>query len=563
MRPLFLDIETTGLDPYDSDIALIQLLPEVGNPILIQNINEIGKFKDILERNLIIGHNLKFDTKFLKYHCGINITNIFDTYLAELVISGGLQAGRRGAKLQDLTLKYCNIKLDKTEQTGFTLGQELTSEQIKYACWDVQVLPGIYKTQQEIIAVSGLTDTINIEMNCVPATIWLELSGSPFDLVELEEIKQKTISEKTRLGDQIKEILKPGNLEDQKDLNGEGIFKINLNSPYQLQKALQNSGFDIKDTKDETLSKITHPVGQLLKEYRTQDKLLSGFISKTPKFINPLDKRIHADFNQLGAHSGRYTCSRPNLQQQPNTEEWRGLFKPDNGNKIIVADYSQIELRILAEVSKDKEFIKAFNEGVDLHALTASKVFKVPIDTVTKEQRNTAKTVNFGIAYGMWTDGLIKRMKQSNVDLTQDEAKTIINNFYKGYPGVSRYLFNISEQGLINLKLRNITGRLIKFDRPGTDQLRGGIKRKSKNLPIQSVCADILKIAMARLYYELADKDVKLINTVHDELVFEAPEDKAHAVAEVVKEEMEVAGRQFIKSVPVIVDVSVGEAWVK
>lgn len=563
MSTLFLDIETTGLSPFDSDIALIQILPETGNTNLIKNIDEIKKFKSILEGNLIVGQNLKFDAKFLKYHYDIDITKMYDTYLAELVISGGLQAGRRGAKLQDLAFKYSGIKLDKTEQIGFTPGQELTPEQIKYACLDVQVLPGIYKAQQEVIAQSGLTDTINIEMNCIPATVWLELSGIPFDLVRLEEIKQKTITDKNRLGGQIKEILKPGNFEDQKDLNGEGIFNINLNSPYQLLKALQNTGIDIHDTKDETLSSISHPVGQLLKEYRTQDKLLTSFINKIPKHINPLTKRIHAEFNQFGAHSGRYICSRPNLQQQPNSQEWRGLFRANNGNKIIVADYSQIELRILAEVSQDKEFIKAFNDGVDLHALTASKIFKVSIDTVTKEQRNTAKTVNFGIAYGMWTDGLIQKMKQSDVQLSQEEAKIIINNFYKGYPGVSKYLFHISKQGLINLKLRNIAGRLIKFDRPGTDQLRGNIKRQSKNLPIQSVCADILKIAMSKLYNELANKDIKLINTVHDELVFEVPENKAGAVAEIVEKEMVSAGKLHIKSVPVIVDVSVGEAWVK
>lgn len=564
MRSIFLDIETTGLSPFDSDIALVQLLPKGGNPILIQNTDEIGKFKDILERNLIIGHNLKFDTKFLKYHYDINITNIFDTYLAELVISGGLQAGRSGAKLSDLARKYLNIELDKTEQTGFTPGQELTEEQTRYACLDVEVLPGIYKAQQKIIALNGLTDTINIEMNCIPATVWLELSGIPFDLAGMEVIKQKAIIDKTRLSDQIKEILRPRNLEDQQDLNGDGVFEINLKSPYQLLKALQNTGIEIKDTRDETLSSIYHPIGQLLKEYRAQEKLLSGFITKIPGFIYPLDKRIHADFNQFGAHSGRYTCSRPNLQQQPNTEEWRGLFKAGKGNKIITADYSQIELRILAEVSKDKEFTKAFNDGVDLHALTASKVFKVSINEVTKEQRATAKTVNFGIAYGMWTDGLIKRMKQSDVELTQGEAKTIINNFYKGYPGVSRYLHHVSEKGLINLKLRNIAGRLIKFNKPATDQLRGSIKRQSKNLPIQSVCADILKIAMAKLYHELAIfPDVKLINCVHDELVFEVSEDKADAVAEIVERVMVSSAEKFIISVPVIVDVNISEAWVK
>ncbi|MCK5138276.1 MAG: hypothetical protein KAQ85_00400 [Thermodesulfovibrionia bacterium] len=563
MQPLFLDIETTGLSPFDSDISLIQIMPSAENPMLIQDINNIQMFKPVIESNLVIGHNLKFDTKFLKYHCGLNINHIYDTYLAELVISGGLQAGRRGAKLSDLASKYAGVELDKSEQTGFKPDQALTQSQIEYACMDVQVLPAIYKAQQEIIQDQGLQDTIDIEMACLPATVWLELSGIPFDLDGLEKIKQKTIDNIEMLSVEIKEMLKPGNRQKQQNIYGNGLFDINLGSPSQLLKAMQNIGIDIHDTKDETLSDITHPIGQFIKEYRAEEKLLSGFINKIPGHINPLTKRIHGSFNQFGAHSGRFTSSRPNLQQQPHSLEWRSLFKSNNGNSIITADYSQIELRILAEVSQDKEFIKAFNEGADLHSLTASKVLNIPIEGVTKEQRTTAKTVNFGISYGMWTDGLIRRMKQNGVELTQDEAKDIIDGFYKSYRGVGKYLWDISKQGLSNLELRNIANRQIKLTPPESSREEGSIKRKSKNLPIQSVGADILKTAMASLHKELADKDVKLINCVHDELVFEAPKDKARAVAEIVEREMIAAGMKYIKSVPVLVDVTVGEAWEK
>lgn len=563
MQPLFLDIETTGLNPLDSDISLIQIMSNIGNPVLIQDINDIQVFKSVIESNLVIGHNLKFDTKFLKHHCNLNISNVYDTYLAELVISGGLQAGRRGAKLSDLALKYAGIELDKSEQTSFKPDQALTQSQIEYACMDVQVLPAIYKAQQEIIQDQGLQDTINIEMACLPATTWLELSGIPFDLKGLEEIKHKTTDNIERLSIEIKELLRPGNLQKQQDLIGNGLFDINLSSPDQLLKAMQNVGIDIHDTKDETLSDIIHPIGQLIKKYRAEEKLLSGFINKIPGHINPLTKRIHARFNQFGAHSGRFTSSKPNLQQQPHDQAWRSLFKANNDTSIITADYSQIELRILAEVSKDKEFIKAFNEGADLHSLTASKVLNIPIENVTKEQRTTAKTVNFGISYGMWTDGLIRRMKQNGIELTQDEAKNIIDGFYKSYRGVGKYLWDISEQGLKELKLRNAANRYIKLTPPVTSRDEGGIKRKSKNLPIQSVGADILKIAMASLHKELADKGVKLINCVHDELVFEAPKDKAPAVAEIIEREMIAAGKKYIKSVPVLVDVTISEAWQK
>ena len=563
MNRLFFDIETTGLDTFVDQPALIQVLPENGTPMLIQGDENIKALKPVLENNLLIGHNLKFDIKFMKYHCDLNITSVYDTYLAELVISGGLQAGKKGAKLQDLALKYAGVEMDKSEQTGFKPDMTLTPSQVKYAALDVQVLPAIYKAQQVQIKEQGLQDTIDIEMACVPATVWLELSGIPFDQKGLETIKQKTIIHRDKLSIEIKETLRPGNLQKQQDLTGSGLFDINLNSPDQLLKALQNIGVNIHDTKDETISDIDHPIGNLIKEYRGQAKLLTDFINKIPRHINPLTKRIHAGFNQFGAHSGRFTSSKPNMQQQPHSSEWRALFKSNNGSQIITADYSQIELRILAEVSQDKEFIKAFNDGVDLHSLTASKVLNKPIEEITKEERTTAKTVNFGIAYGIWTDGLIKRMKQSGIELTQDEAKSTIDGFYKAYPGVSKYLWNISEQGLSNMQLRNIANRQIQLSPPATGRDEGKIKRKSKNLPIQSTCADILKTAMAALHKDLADEDVKLINCVHDELVFEAPKDKAHAVAKIVEREMIAAGMKYIKAVPVLVDVTIGEGWQK
>lgn len=565
MSNVFFDIETTGLDHYVCDPALVQIMPEGGSTLLFQCPTNIETLKPVLENNTMIGHNLKFDTKFLKYHYGLDICNVYDTYLAELVISGGLQAGRAGAKLSDLASKYTDVELEKNKdiQTSFKPGRKLTAEQIKYAAQDVEVLPAIYKAQQEQIKELDLQDTINIEMQCLSATVWLELSGFYFDMSGLETIKKQTIVNKAKLEVEIKELLKPGNLSDQQDLLGSGVFDINLGSPDQLLKALQNIGVDIHSTADEVLSDINHPIGQLIKDYRAEDKLLSGFINKLPSHINPLTRRIHSSFNQFGAHSGRFTSSRPNMQQQPHSPEWRALFKAEQGYQIITADYSQIELRILAEASKDKAFIQAFNDGTDLHALTASKVFNIPIESVTKDQRSTAKTVNFGIAYGMWTNGLVKRMRSSGIELSLEDAKNIIDGFYKAYPGVSKYLWNISKAGLDNLQLRNIANRHIKFNPPTADRDKGGIKRKSKNLPIQSVCADMMKIAMHSLYNELSDKDVRLVNCVHDELVFEAPKDKAQAVAEIVERKMIAAGMKYIKSVPVLVDVTVGEVWQK
>jgi DNA polymerase I len=288
-------------------------------------------------------------------------------------------------------------------------------------------------------------------------------------------------------------------------------------------------------------------------------------VGKLPNFINKKTGRIHADFSQIGAKSGRLSCTRPNLQQQPSKTlpEWREIFKASPGNKIVTADYSQIELRILAQVSQDKEFIRAYNEEIDLHKLTASKIFKKPITEVDKKERNVAKTVNFGITYGMWTYGLKKKLKAAGIEVTENEARTIINEFYKAYPGVTKYLRDISTKGLKDLELKNIAGRLIKFEKPEDDKAQGSIKRESKNLPIQSLCADIVKIAMANLFLILEPMGVKFVNTVHDELVFECTDAQAEEVKNIVRIEMEKAGALFLVDVPCIAEVTVSDYWKK
>jgi len=557
---LYLDIETTGLNPFEGDIALVQIMNEVGKVFLIQDMGALQQLKSVLESNLCIGHNIKFDSKFLKHRCNINLNQVYDTYLAELAISGGLLAGRKGASLQALARKYAGIELDKSEQTGFKPNQTLTPDQIKYASQDVQVLQPIYKQQQVKITELDLQDTINIENLCIPATVWLELSGAPLDLQRLEVLKQETITQKQVTEARILEYLKKGNHSRQETLTGS--ISINLNSPKQLLEALQGIGIKIKSTDDKTLSTVKHPVGQAIQEYRSANKLLTGFINKIPNHIESETGRIHSSFNQYGAHSGRFTSSKPNMQQQPHNQNWRSIYRSKDG-MLITADYSQIELRILAQVSDDQAFIKAFNEGVDLHILTASKVFDKPLEEVTKEERNISKMVNFGIAYGMWSNGLVSRLQQAGLTISKQEAEKIIKNFNAAYPQVAKYLYGISDTGLQRLKLHNAAGRLLCFNQPKDDKERGNIKRQSKNLPIQSLSADILKIAMASLHKQLEPQGVKFINSVHDELVFECTADQADNVAATVKQEMETAGQIYLTKVPCIAEVTISKVWSK
>ena len=189
MPILFLDIETTGLDPLTCELVTLQLMTSSGKSIIIKDPDTLEDIKQELESNLIVGHNIKFDSKFLKYHYGITLYNVYDTYLAEIALSGGRLARRKGASLKDLVFKYCGVTLDKSEQLGFKKGEPLTAEQEKYALNDLKYLPEIMKQQQAKIKLLDLENIVNIEMKCLPAIVWLELSGFHVDLEKLEEIK--------------------------------------------------------------------------------------------------------------------------------------------------------------------------------------------------------------------------------------------------------------------------------------------------------------------------------------------------------------------------------------
>jgi len=201
---------------------------------------------------------------------------------------------------------------------------------------------------------------------------------------------------------------------------------------------------------------------------------------------------------------------------------------------------------------------------MDLHKGTAAHLFKIPVEQVTKQQRNIAKTINFGLNYGMWAPGLKTDLKTKvGIDVTVQEAEAFIRDFQKLYPGVTQYLKIVSNEGLKNLEIRNKAGRLIKFNNPADDKARSQIKRESKNKPIQSLCADMVKIAMSNIFLQLEPKGVKFINTVHDELVFECTEDQAEEVKDIVKTEMEKAGALFLTDLPCVADVKINDMWIK
>ena len=569
MDHFFVDTETDnskgfGLDPFRSKIVTFQCMSEDGECKIIQNPADLDEFRYELENNIVVMHNAKFDCKFIRQQFGITIPHVYDTMIAEQIISGGILAGyAKGKSLKDVTLKYCGVERDKSCQNSFDSGEELTDEQIEYLLDDLRYLPIIMKKQQAQIKKLGLERILEIEMKAIPAFAWLELSGINVDLEKLAEIKIKTLEEKEKVYHELREALIV--TSNQSNLMGERVVSYpNLNSNKELLGALQKKGLKLISTADEELSKFgDNPLIKKVQKYRKATKKLSSFIETLPGFINPTTGRIHSDFSQYGTLSGRIASSKPNMQQQPHTNDWRQIFSARPGYVIISADYSQIELRIVGEVSNDTEFIKSYNNKLDLHRVTASKIFKMPYDDVTDEQRSKSKAINFGIAYGIYIYGLINSLAKSGITVTEDKAKEMINGFYTAYPGVSDYLRNASTQGLSNLETRTLAGRLFKFNQPHNKKEEGEIKRQSRNLPIQGLCADMVKIAIGNLVIRLKNRDVKFINFVHDELVMELKDEESEEIIGIVKEEMEKAGRQFLKKIPCIAEVKKDTYWKK
>jgi DNA polymerase I-like protein with 3'-5' exonuclease and polymerase domains len=556
------------------------MLPS-GKVVIIKDPDSLDEMKELLEYSLIVGHNIKFDATWIKHHFGVTLYHVYDTMIAEIVISGGLFASKRGVTgLKDVVGRRCGIEMNKKEQTGFVWGQPLTEAQKKYAADDLKYLPEIYRQQQAEIKKLGLEEIIDIEMRAIPAMVWLELSGINFDANKLGELKKILIARKTVAQDNLYRAF--------------GTSKLNFSSPFQIKKALASIGIivdsagvdDIKDMRikavngklfqantpkqatlfaDTTKPELT-PVEILdaISEFKETEKLLNTFVNKLPGYVHPKTGRVHSSYKQLGAKSGRMSSSKPNMQQQPSKKlkEWRDIFTAPPGRLMVDADYSQAELRILTELSKDAVFIKAYTENEDMHRLTASKIFHKPLEEVTNLERQKCKAVNFGLSYGMASVGLQKRLKtDSGIDINEDEAKEMIRNFFEAYPGITNYLNDIADQGVRNLQVRTKAGRLMLFEHPHDESEKGSIQRLAKNLPIQGLCADIVKLALGDLFLKLDGSNVKLCAIVHDEILLECDEADAEQVAQILEETMNEAIQKYITVIPAYSECKISDHW--
>jgi len=562
------DTETTGLDPHTSELLLLQV--STTDKVYVVDCRRLVPLalKPLLENPNIrkIAQNAKFEYEMLRQQVGITLSNMYDTMLAERLLTAGIS---REISLKMVAQKYIGATLDKSIREAFYKlagngDSYLAADQLHYAARDAFIMIPIWKQQAPELKKEKLEQVAALEFQCIAAVGDMELAGVQIDEARWRKIISDVQVQRDRAAAELAELLEPASMQATMF----GVSAINLNSNSQLVEAFATLGVPLPDTMEATLSKYNHPAVTKLLEYRGHEKTLSAFGENVLSLINPKTHRIHPDFNQYGADTGRFSCTRPNVQQIPATSDFRKCFVAAPGYKLVTCDYSQCELRVLAELSGDPGFVNAFQSGGDLHSLTASQMFGVPLEEVQKSQRNAAKAINFGLAYGMGPGGLAPRL-----GVTLDESKELIARYFKAYPGVQKWLDRAAKDSVRNGYSATTLGRKRYYNIPDENLRRlneddwrkqiAAIERQGKNSPIQGANADMTKIALIYLRTALKGYDARTVNTVHDEIVVEVREDQAEEVKHIVEDAMVRAGEVILKVVPIVAEASVADYWSK
>ena len=566
------DTETTSLNEFEAELIGMSFSYRKGLAYYVpipENREEALAVLDIFkpffesEEVLKIAHNFKFDYKILAQY-GVEIRGVlFDTMIAHYLLNPD---GRHGMDyLSEIYLKYQPISIEsligKKGKNQKTLREVSLETQTNYAAEDADVTFQLYEVFSPQLKKENLEELFHkVEMPLMKILAKMELAGISLDTDWLSR-------ESVDLENDLREL-------EQKifELSGE---EFNMNSPKQLGEILfEKLKLDPKakktktgqySTSEEVLQKLAykHEIIQYILKYRTYQKLKSTYVDALPSEIEPKDNRVHTTFSQTTAATGRLSSLNPNLQNIPirtaRGQQIRGAFVAEEGNKIISADYSQIELRLIAELSGEDNMIKAFQNGEDIHASTASKLFKIPLDQVDKTQRSQAKTVNFGIIYGQGAFALAEQ-----TGLSRTEAKQMIDSYYENYPKLKIFMTEQVEKARKNGFVETILGRKrhLKDINSNNFVVRGHAERNAVNAPIQGSAADIIKVAMIDIDKALSEGGfkTKMLLQVHDELLFEVPEEEIEPIKALIKEKMESAVKT---KVPLIVEVGVGNNWLE
>lgn len=549
------DTETTGLNPHNDKLRLIQIAIENEESFVFDCFKllpeGVDRFNDILSApGVKVFQNAKFDIQFLRSE-GIMVRGkLFDTMLAAQLLrtSGGpLKAG-----LDKIVEHYLGETMSKEEQTSDFSGN-LREEQLEYAAKDAEVLLRLRAKMILELKKNKLVEVARVEFACVYAIALMEYSGI---YVDLEKWKVLTVEIEQQRDCALEELypfigyptVQLGLFESKTNT------EFNLNSNNQVLKLLKDNGIQVDNTSRHALVEYEqHPLVVALLKYRHASKLLTTFLYSLPEQVNVTTHRLHPHYGQNGAWSGRMSCGSPNIQQIPREHSFRACFVAPKGRRLVIADYSQIELRVIAQISGDQRMISAYQNNEDLHKLTAALVLQKDLNVITKEERQAAKAVNFGLIFGMGAAGLKSYASENyGTIMTLEEAELFKKRFFNGYRGVEKWHRQIRKN--MPTSSRTLSGRKHNYNS------ESGMSGRY-NTPVQGTAADILKNALGQLYLKLVGTDTKIVVVVHDEIVLECDEKIALEMAVVLRETMESAGSRYLKDVPVIAEAGIADSW--
>ena len=568
------DTETTGLDALQAELVGIAFSWEKGKGYYLtvpedQEATQemLLEFQPFFEHPEIekIGHNLKYDIKvLLKYNIRV-AAPIYDTMIAHYLINPDMRHN-----MDVLAETYLNYQPQSITDLIGRKGPKQGSmrdvsvdQQTQYAVEDADItwqLKAFF--QEELKSAEGSTSLFEkVELPLVEVLAKMEANGIALDvpfLKNMEKELQKDIDVlETNIFQQAGETF---NLASPKQLGPILFDKLKLvDKPKKTKTGQYSTAEDVL-----TLLAKEHPIVADILQWRSLQKLQSTYVKALPEEINPNTHRVHTVYNQAVAATGRLSSNNPNLQnipiRTPRGQEVRKAFIPkDDSHVLMAADYSQIELRIIAALSEDPAMLAAFQQGQDIHTATAARVFNVAPEAVTRTQRSNAKTVNFGIIYGVSAFGLSQQ-----TDLSRAEAKTLIDTYYENYPQLRNYMSNQVDFARDHGYVETVLGRrrYLKDINSQNAIVRGAAERNAVNAPIQGSAADIIKIAMINIHNQLKEGNwkSKMLLQVHDELVFEVPKSELEALKTMVQNEMENA---YALKVPLVVDIGVGANWLK
>ena len=569
---LSLDTETTGTEPMEAELVGMSFSIAENEAFYVPVPSErsealkiVNEFRPVFEneKSLKVGQNIKYDMIVLQNY-GVEVKGaLFDTMIAHYVLQPELRHGMD--YLAEIYLHYQTIPIDeligpkgKNQKNMRDLAPE---EVYRYACEDADVTLKLKKVlEKELKENDAEALFYEIEMPLVPVLVTIERNGV---LLDTEALKASSAHFSAQLENIEKEIYalagETFNIASPKQV-GEVLFdKLKIVEKAKKTKTGQYV------TSEEVLESLRHkhPVVEKILEHRGLKKLLGTYIDALPQLINPRTGRVHTSFNQTVTATGRLSSSNPNLQNIPirdeNGKEIRKAFIPDEGCLFFSADYSQIELRIMAHLSEDQNMIDAFRSNHDIHAATAAKIYKKEIEEVDADMRRKAKTANFGIIYGISVFGLAERM---NVD--RKEAKELIEGYFETYPEVKAYMDKsvkvAQEKGYVETIFHR--KRFLPDINSRNAVVRGYAERNAINAPIQGSAADIIKVAMIRIHQRFLKEGIqaKMILQVHDELNFSVPLNEKEKVEKIVIEEME---RAYPMQVPLKADCGWGKNWLE